>query len=690
MKTIRILWVFVGTILLLGLLLNMFTAVYAAGITVNSNLDTADPMPADGVCDVDPGAAGNQCTLRAAIQTAQGVAGSDSIHFANSMDIALTSLLPVLTETDLTIEADSGQEVKIDAQDLPGNVFRISGNSVTISNVVVYGSGSDYSNIWVSNTSYGVVLANNLIGDDDPAPGGCGQSDNSYGGIYVSSTGTIADDIHRVWIYGNTIECFTGVNGQGISLVSTDKVHIGQHRVAGFPEVAGNIIRQNRTGIYSFNSVWNWISSNVVENNLENGLWMQSNSGLSWIGCYDPNTANPAGCRNVIRGNGEAGVYANGSNTGSVALVRNWIGLGDDGVTAVPNNIGVYLHTDNHETGVLSNTISGNIEDGIRVKESNGEHVIYGNVIGLGADGLTAVPNGSHGIALFDDAGRNTIGSLAAGIGNTISGNQGYGILVSNTPTTTIDINLIGLAQDGITQRGNGYSGVYAINSNRIQVGSLLATEEFYGTQKISGNGETGVYFKNVTEGYIGRTTDIINNNGAGVYIYNSQQNIIFAHLIADNDKQGMQLSGNSSAYNVFYPLEVRNNGNLPIDFGAPGLEPNDVNDTDNGPNHLLNVPEVTVTNGTVITGTVCASCYVLVYEALGDPTANGGGGIYRDVIPSDANGIWSIDLASIGLEQRPVSFVAVDNSGPSNNETSPFSPVTQVGYAVYLPMIVR
>jgi hypothetical protein len=694
LKISRILLVLVLTISLFTLVMSLFTNVYADNITVNSNLDTADPTPADGVCDVDVATSGNQCTLRAAIETAQGNGViSDVIGFAGSMDIDLNSSLPELVEDGLTVEAESGQTVRINGQGFVSNIFRISSNSVTISNVVVYGSGSGYSNIWVRDTSGGVIIANNLIGDDDPAPGGCGQSEDSFGGIYVDSTGSLSIDNNRAWIYGNIIECHSGSSGSsgdGITLVGTDGVYIGGLQNENNPAIPGNIIRFNNVGIRNISSSFIVVSGNVVENNMGHGITAQGGTDFFLIGCFPSASENPEVCRNRIRGNGEAGIYANGNNVLSLNIMQNWIGLEDDGVTPNPNNIGVHLHSFNMETTVFSNTISGNTEDGIRIQETRGKHEIWQNTIGLGVDGYTAVPNGSHGIYLVDDAGGNQIGLEEFGYGNTISGNDGHGILISNTPTTTIQSNLIGLARDGVTQRGNGYSGIYAYDSDWVRIGDALSMEEFYGTQKISGNGETGIYFENVTHSLIGEANDIAHNNGDGIHLYNSQNNIITPHLVAYNEDEGIQLVGNATIHNPVVPFEVRDNGRLPIELGLPGLEPNDPGDTVSGPNNLNNFPEVTISSGSVITGTACVSCIIAIYAASGDPTADGGGGTLHGFTPSDASGVWSVDLADIGLELRPVSLIAFTGVLSENSDSSPLSPVTQTGFGIYLPAIIK
>ena len=690
LKPIRILGAFAGTFLLLGVLLNLFTAVYAANITVNSNLDTADINLGDSVCDADAGTLGNQCTLRAAIQNAHNAAGADTISFASNMDINLTGSLPALSEEGLSIVAASGQKVRINGQSLVNNVFRITGSYVTISNVVVYGSGSLFSNIWVDNAARGVIIANNLIGDNDPAPGGCGQSDNSYGGIYVSSSSPAPTDTYRVWIYGNTIECHTSATGHGITLAATNRVFIGQNLEDAASQVDGNVIRENKTGIAVDGGEMHFISSNVIQNNTGDGIFANNGVEDFVVGCGSLSAPDPASCRNRIRGNGSAGVHLAGNTTTISGIAYNWIGLADDGVTAVPNQYGVYLDTDNNRTLLVNNTISGNTEDGVRIRDTTGNQGLWGNVIGLGADGVTAVPNGSHGVAFFDNTGTHVIGGDQPEHTNTISGNAGYGILVSNSPSVTIQLNLIGLAQNESTIRGNGYEGIYVSSSDGVEIGNVI-DEELYGSQKIVGNGDGGIYFDNVNDSIIGPGNDVTDNGGAGIYVFNSQRNKIIPQWVSRNANEGVRLSGNAAIHNQIYPLRVWGNGRLPIDFGAPGLEPNDLNDTDNGPNHLLNYPEVTLTSGTVVTGTACANCVILAYQVQGDPTENGGGGIYRAFTASNASGIWSIDLATAGLNLFPVSFVAI--SGPLSSSTvdsSPMSPVTQVGYGNFLPMVVR
>ena len=58
--------------------------------------------------------------------------------------------------------------------------------------------------------------------------------------------------------------------------------------------------------------------------------------------------------------------------------------------------------------------------------------VITGNLIGVGADGLTALGNLGSGIRIDEAATNTTIGGLLAGEGNTIANNSGDGVEVAD------------------------------------------------------------------------------------------------------------------------------------------------------------------------------------------------------------------------------------------------------------------
>lgn len=161
---------------------------------------------------------------------------------------------------------------------------------------------------------------------------------------------------------------------------------------------------------------------------------------------------------------------------------------------------------------------------------------------------------------------------------------------------------------------------------------------------------------------------------------------------VSGNGSAGIRVAGASAADNFLLPHQVYDNGGLPIELGANGLEPNDPGDADLGPNGLLNYPEVTITNGTVVTGTTTmGAVFVAVSEILTDPTLPGGGGYYHDVIPVDPAGNRSVDLDALGLAYKPVAFATLSGTPDLFTLTSsPLSPITQLGYSLYLPVIQK
>jgi parallel beta-helix repeat protein len=416
--------------------------------------------------------------------------------------------------------------------------------------------------------------------------------------------------------------------------------------------ILNNHILENTNGIRIVNSRLINVWANTIENNDNYGVDLSGGTGANFIGC-------------------------------------NWIGVAADGLTAAPNDYGIYITEDAANTFVFSNTLSGNTLDGMRIVSSGGNHLILSNTIGLDPTGVYSLSNGQHGIGIVDDAGGNRIGSpFTSNSGNLISSNTNFGLYISNSPTTTLEFNYIGVAKDGVTPRGNGLDGVYVLNSDDTQFGTL----NFPGKQIIANSGENGINLENAERTQIVTSTYVLDNQSHGIYLFQTIGSYVTPQRVSGNGSAGIRVQGNSAVDNFLLPQQIYENGGLPIELGADGLEPNDPGDTDPGPNGQLNYPEVTSTNGSVVTGTATVGVYaVAVYEVLGDPTQPGGGGIFRDLTFADASGNWSVDLEPLGLAYKPVAFSA-HSGGPGlfNITFSPLSPVTQLGYSLYLPVVQR
>lgn len=116
-------------------------------------------------------------------------------------------------------------------------------------------------------------------------------------------------------------------------------------------------------------------------------------------------------------------------------------------------------------------------------------NVIQGNYIGTNAAGTGAIGNTNYGM-LFDSSDNNTIGGLAAGAGNVISGNGGRGMSIWNGSTgNVVQGNLIGTNAAGTAALGNGYFGLEIDNAFSNTIGGTTSAAR----NVISGNTDDGI-----------------------------------------------------------------------------------------------------------------------------------------------------------------------------------------------------
>jgi len=312
-------------------------------------------------------------------------------------------------------------------------------------------------------------------------------------------------------------------------------------------------------------------------------------------------------------------IGTNGTGTAAIANGENGVRLQNG---AHNNTIGGHGSTD------VRNVISGNVLDGIYLLSGATQNYIDGNFLGLGANGLTIIPNGLGGVALIN-APNNGIGSAFASTSQYISGNALQGIYVSSSDNTFIgQSNSIGVAADNVSPRGNGLQ---------------------------------------------------------GVLINESINSSVFAHAVLYNGSSGVAVIGIDSQNDKIVPTYVAFNGGLPIDLGADGATANDPGDGDGGPNTLLNYPVITSYAGTVITGTVCANCTVFIYVAYGNPALESGGGYLVQSVVANGAGQWTAPLIG-GLHHQDVSLVACQSPCSLAANTSEMSPRP----ILYLPLMQR
>jgi hypothetical protein len=251
---------------------------------------------------------------------------------------------------------------------------------------------------------------------------------------------------------------------------------------------------------------------------------------------------------------------------------------------------------------------------------------VQGNYVGVGADGTTAIPNGT-GIYLADNISDVVVGGAAAGAGNVIS-NNGAGVQVDQPfPAShgpTIRGNKIGTTADGTAARGNGVGIVVTSGVNNLIIGG-------------TGAGEGNIIANSTV--------------GAGISI--------------DSASTGITIRGNS----------IYGNLGLGIDLGNDGVTGNDGGlDGDTGANNLQNFPDITSAQtdsiGVVAQGTLdSAAGTTYNIDLYSSPACDGSGKLYLGSGTATTNGSGHaiVQVGSV-LMPSPGNFITMTATDPSGN----------------------
>jgi hypothetical protein len=376
----------------------------------------------------------------------------------------------------------------------------------------------------------------------------------------------------------------------------------------------------------------------TVQFNSRLGIDIES-SPNNTIGGTDP------GDRNVISGSGSAtNIQINGSASSGTIIQGNYIGTNAAGTAAIANSIlGIVIGTNGPGTGSSNNIIggttagarnvvSGNASIGIEIFDSGVTgNVIEGNYIGTNAAGTTALPNG-NGIFLLRTV-NVVIGGATAGARNVISGNQLYGIRISNGSGVTgvgnlIEGNFVGTNAAGTAAVPNGADGADGILLEETQnttIGGTTAAAR----NIISGNIGDGVRISsgdppataNVVEGnYIGTNaagTAAIGNGGSGVEIFGGGGPIGVNTIGGTAAEAGNLISGNAVA-----GITVNNAANAVIQGNFIGT---DFNGTGNLGNLGYGV-SLSNASDNMVGGTVAGAGNVIAFNGSNNQSSGGVG----------------------------------------------------------------
>lgn len=503
--------------------------------------------------------------------------------------------------------------------------------------------------------------------------------------LVMSTSGVILTGAGRnITISGSGISHAPGVPGECL-LIGGSSIWVEFLTIRDCPTWGVKIgeYENNNQGNY------NTLNSMVIVGNSSGGVGMEDTDGdwyggnnntidYSYIGSI---SANPSSCI-VSDSNGYGIGLFNGAYNNTI--IGNQI---------VCNNLdGINSYNTDSNT-IRGNTISANLGTGINLSDS-WDFTIDQNYIG-NYEGLGAAGN-QDGILIQNSCHHITIGGATTTAANVISGNTYTGIfLTGNSTTVTINNNAIGTNAYLNAALPNGTAGI-AIVSNTIPSdagSSIVIGDDNYTTshQYISGNTREGIYIESsnnikikdsnlIGRGNFSSSTEVKVGNGLeGIKIVDSPLITVGGYAIAYNSAAGIRVEGDPSQGDWLHALRIYSNGGLPIDLvPVVGHNPNDLNDSDAGPNTLLNYPVVTGISGGYLYGESCANCRVYFFLAKGDPSKPGGGyvdGSLGYVTASDlgAYGLWSVPYPINGTAYiQNITMLSLHVGSGNTSELSP------------------
>ena len=466
----------------------------------------------------------------------------------------------------------------------------VAGAGNTISANAVNGIFIDASNNVNASAN---SIAGNLIGTDVTGTAALGNADD---GVYLGGA-------------NNTVGGTTAATRNVIAGNRSDGVTIAGAQATG-NFIQGNYIGTNAAGtaplanagngIYVLNAPDNIIggtaagTQNVISGNARDGILVQGaattrtmvqgnfiglnatgmaalgNAGAGVFLQFASNTmvggTIPA-ARNVISGNGTGIRMDDDTTTGNV-VQGNFIGTDVTGKFALGNALGVQLLNAPHNQVGGTAAGAGNVVTastptygfGVLIEGAAASgNLVQGNLIGTDVTGTQALGNATHGVLIAAGASNNTIGGTDPAARNLISGNQGDGILITDSGSTGNFIlgNFIGTDVSGTAAMGNGAHGVLVVSSNNTIGGTVPGARNV-----ISGNREDGVQIQgatatgNVVQGNLIGTNAAGTarlGNGDGVYIaFGAVGNLIGGttagsrNTISGNQREGVHIENPS------------------------------------------------------------------------------------------------------------------------------------------------
>ncbi len=522
----------------------------AATFTVDSLADDGDTSPGDGNCLVAAG----DCTLRAAIEEANALAGADFIEF----DLGAGHH----TFTPATAYVIDGSDLLIDGFSAVGAVPNTAAAPLPFDPATNLTITIDGTNVNTTAAASILIEANNII------IRGLNVHSGPFHDIAIGATHW---DLIRNRIQG----CFVGTDVTGMIALPAGRSFQNPYyaSVALLHGAQANTIGCNDSA-----------ACDPSQRNLLSG---QNRVGFNYMGC-GVLMHGSAAVGDVISQN-----LVHGNLIGTQA--KTTIDASGEVLAALPNRMGLYLTYGTLQNRIWGNTISGNSWKGVHMTAGgateNAENSFLRNFIGLAllSDSPIvdqALPNGGDGFSLVMNCNRNLIGDGDFSNANVISGNDAMGLSITSPCTgNVIDGNIIGLDSSGAFAMPNGNHGVNLYGPGGNQIGTMGQGNV------ISGNGQTGIFLfqtdgQLVESNIIGldiTSTQSRPNATHAVTFFDSTNCNIKGNLIAQSNRNGIYCL-NSDSSNTFEDNTIRDSFNSGIELSgcSPSILRNQILDNTN------------------------------------------------------------------------------------------------------------
>ena len=408
----------------------------------------------------------------------------------------------------------------------------------------------------------------------------------------INLTTALPTVAYPMFIDGTTQPGFAGtpvieLNGQSAGNSVGLRISAGNSTVRGLAingfAAQGILVQGLGTNIIAGNYIGIALSGTSARANSQQGIWING-SRANVIG------GTGAGDRNVISGNGDAGVYL--FNADGNKVLGNYIGMTAAGTGSLGNgNNGISISSCSgnvigQSNSGAGNVISGNGGSGVYIS-GGGSHdnMIQNNLIGTDVRGTVNIGNAGDGITI-QGATRTIIGGSEPAAGNVISGNSKGGISFNSATNNSVLGNFIGTDWAGRSAIGNQFAGVTLSGSISNVIGDIAAGSR----NVIASNNKDGLFLTNSSGNLIAGNnigvdvtgTNALANGFNGITLAGANSNTIGGvsaaarNIISGNAGYGIQLSSSAMANEVvgnYIGTDSSGNSALPNHFSGVEIE---------------------------------------------------------------------------------------------------------------------